>query len=110
MWGTVMYSKEKQVAKKRIKPTQKQKGDISTKVRKEVKNRSEGICERCMCKYAVHMAHITSRKHIEHRTTADDLIHLCVECHNWLDQTPEGIDWKRRIKYEGNLLDNDEFL
>lgn len=50
--------------------TQKQMGDISDKVRKEVRARSGGICElriRCHGSPAVQQAHITSRVRITTR-------------------------------------------
>lgn len=81
--------------------TQKQMGDISTKVRKEVRERSGGICElriRCHGSPAVQQAHITGRRQLDHKTTADDLRDACIACHNWLDETPEGIRYKRQLK------------
>lgn len=90
-----MYSKEQQVSKKRIRPTQKMKGAISAKVRKEVAERSNGVCERCRMARAVQMAHLIGRKQINHVTLAKDLYHVCVPCHRWLDETVEGIRFKR---------------
>jgi hypothetical protein len=81
--------------------TQKQMGDISDKVRKEVDARSGGICEirkRCKGAPAVQQAHITGRKQINHKTTADDLRDACLACHNYIDETPEGIRYKRTLK------------
>lgn len=95
------YSKEQQLYKKRIKPTQKQLGDISPKVRKEVRNRSEGVCEvrvKCLGARAVQQAHIIGRKQLTHKTTAADLLDSCLECHRWLDETPEGIRYKRKLR------------
>lgn len=83
---------------KRIKPTQKQMGDISAKVDKQVKERSGGICERCRAAKATERAHITGRKQLTHKTTADDLLHLCTKCHRWLDGTVEGIQYKRLLR------------
>lgn len=86
---------------KRSGPTQRQMGDIRPKVRKEVRNRSDGICEvrvKCLGARAVQQAHITGRKQITHRTTADDLLDSCLECHKWLDETPEGIRYKRKLQ------------
>ena len=76
---------------KRFKPTAKQRGAISTKVRKELLECSGGACERCGRK-AVHAAHITRRWKLE-RTTVNDLLHLCVECHLWADTTATGRHW-----------------
>jgi hypothetical protein len=91
-------SKESQLHRVRIKPTQKQMGDISQKVDKEVKERSGGICERCRAARATERAHLIGRKQIKHKTTAKDIWHLCTACHDWLDETPEGIQYKRSLK------------
>jgi 5-methylcytosine-specific restriction endonuclease McrA len=88
------YSKQFQTRGKRVKQTQRQKGDITAQTRREVQERSNGACEICDRQKATQMAHITSRKRIEHKTTADDLIHVCVSCHQWLDQTAEGRKYK----------------
>ncbi|MNP44531.1 hypothetical protein D3C76_1383960 [compost metagenome] len=95
------YSKEQQLYSRRIKPTQKQMGDISTKVRKEVRERSGGVCEvrvKCNGARAMEQAHITGRKQLNHKTTAEDLLDSCVECHRWLDNTPEGIRYRRSMR------------
>ncbi len=92
-------SKKQQLFKKRIKPTQRQKGSISKNVRKSVQERPNGICERCSANRATQMAHLIGRKHIDHVTTEKDLLHLCVSCHIWLDQTEEGINFKRSYNY-----------
>lgn len=95
------YPKEKQTRSVRIKPTQRQLGNISPKVRKEVRERSGGSCEvikKCCGAKAVEMAHIIGRKQLTHRTKAEDLLHACVPCHRWLDETPEGIKHKRKLR------------
>jgi hypothetical protein len=74
---------------KRAKKTAKQRGAISQKVRRELKERSDGICERCRSRVAVHAAHITRRWKLA-ETTVDDLLHLCLECHIWADGTEAG--------------------
>lgn len=92
--------KSKAISKTRIKPTQRMMGEISTKVRQEVKERSDGICEvqrKCTGAFAREMAHITSRKQLNHVTTAADLLHSCIECHRWLDGDPAGIRYKKTI-------------
>lgn len=96
-----MYTKKQQVAKQRIKPTQRQMGNISIKVRNQVKERSEGICEVCRSQQALQMAHIIGRKQIDHITTDKDLLHVCVLCHKWMDETVEGIKFKK--DYENAL-------
>lgn len=85
----------------KIKPTQKQMGDISAKVNKQLKARSKGVCEvkeRCKGAPALERAHMTGRRTIGHKTTVDDLLHACVACHRWLDETPDGIRFKRSIR------------
>ncbi|WP_028547209.1 hypothetical protein [Paenibacillus taiwanensis] len=94
------YPKSQQLQRKRIKPTQRQMGNISDKVDKQLKARSGSVCERCSAARAVQRAHITGRKQLKHRTTVDDLLHLCTECHKWLDETPEGIRYKRQLREE----------
>lgn len=93
--------KTAQVTSRRIKPTQRQMGAISAKVRDEVKDRTMSHCElrKPKCTWvATHMAHITGRKQLNHVTTADDILHVCVPCHRWLDETPEGIRYKRELR------------
>ena len=90
-------TKASQTASKRIKPTQKQMGDITPKVRKEVRERSGGLCERCHNSPAVQMAHLIGRKQLKERTTAKLLKHVCIPCHKYLDEDPEGIREKRRL-------------
>lgn len=89
---------------KRIKPTQKQNGAISTVVDKELKERSSGICEvrvRCIGRMATERAHTTGRRIIPHKTTVDDLFHACPDCHRWLDREPEGIRFRKKVREIG---------
>jgi hypothetical protein len=93
-------SKESQLYNKPVKLSQKQMGDISPKVRKEVRLRSGGVCEvkeRCNGAPAIQQAHITGRKQLTRKTTAEDLLDSCLNCHKWLDETPEGIRYKRSL-------------
>lgn len=93
----IPYSKEQQLYSKRVKPTQRQMGAISSKVDRELKERSGGVCEHCHAARATERAHIIGRKHLNHRTTVDDLLHLCTKCHDWLDETPDGIRFRRNL-------------
>jgi hypothetical protein len=93
-------SKQSQLHRTRVKPTQRMMGDISAKVDKQLKERSGGICERCRAARATERAHITGRKHLTHKTTENDLLHLCTKCHVWLDETTEGIQYKRKLLEE----------
>jgi hypothetical protein len=95
------YSKSKQLARTRIRPTQRQMGEISPKVRKEVRTRSRGCCEvreRCSGAPAVQQAHITGRKQLTHKTTSADLLDSCIECHKWLDESVDGIRYKKQLR------------
>lgn len=91
-------SKASQLYNKPVKLSQKQMGDISAKVDAQLKERSGYVCERCRAARATERAHITGRKHLTHKTTVDDLLHLCTKCHKWLDGTPEGIKYKRQLR------------
>ena len=98
------YPKEKQLFRRRIKPTQKQLGAISPTVDRELKQRSKGICElriRCNGAKATERAHTMGRRIISHKTTVEDLFHLCVLCHDWLDETPEGIRLRKEVREIG---------
>lgn len=98
------YTKEQQTHSRPVKPSQRQMGDISAKVDKELKKRSKGLCEvreRCKGAEAVERAHTTGRRLIGHKTTVDDLFHACKACHVWLDENPEGIRFKREVRKIG---------
>jgi len=97
------YTKQQQTRSVRVKLTQRQMGDISQRVRKEVESRSNGVCEvrkQCDGARAAEMAHLTGRKQLKHKTTAADLRHACVECHRWLDGTVDGIRYKKKLREE----------
>lgn len=82
----------------RVNPTQRQMGNISPSVRKEVRIRSGGYCEvgiQCKGARATQQAHKKGRRIIENKTTAADLWDACDECHDWIDKTGEGVKWKR---------------
>jgi len=102
------YTKEMQTNHRRVKPTQKQLGAISPAVRREVRERSKGICElrvKCRGDKAAHMAHKRGRRRMEHKTTADDLWHVCLACHMWLDFTGDGERFKRSARGQNDGLD-----
>lgn len=81
----------------RVKLTQREKGEISTSVDRQLKERSHGLCELCDNELATERAHLIGRKHINHKTRVTDLLHLCMKCHDWLDETPEGIRARRAM-------------
>jgi hypothetical protein len=93
---------------KRIKLTQRQKGEISAKVRDIVNARTifapVGCCERCKKNrhgfMRLELAHIDSRGSIDHKTTENDLLRLCSPstdsrtCH-YFSHSPEGYEWMK---------------
>lgn len=91
------YSKARQVHSVRIRPTQRKMGIISATVRKEVKERSQDVCELCHTARAEQMAHLIGRKQLTERTATKHLLHVCIPCHKYLDEDPEGIKMKRRL-------------
>lgn len=92
-----MYTKDQQTRSNKIKLSQRQKGQITPATRRQVKERSNGACEICDMARAEEMAHITSRVRIAHKTTANDLIHVCTPCHRWLDGTTDGTEYKKSL-------------
>jgi len=98
------YSKEMQLYDKPVKLSQKQMGDISHSVDRQLKERSDGKCEireKCSGARAVVRCHTTGRRIIPRKTTVDDLFHGCAACHVWFDETVEGIRFKRRVRRIG---------
>jgi hypothetical protein len=35
---------------------------------------------------------------LTHKTTAADLLDSCVECHKWLDESVDGIRYKKQLR------------
>lgn len=90
--------KSKAIAKVRIKPSQRQLGEISTKIRQEVKERSNGVCERCSMARATDMAHLIRRPQLKEKTHAGLLAHLCRSCHQFCDGSAVGRDWLEQFR------------
>ena len=86
---------------KRFKPTAKQRGSITPKVRQQLIERSGGACERCG-RRAVHAAHITRRWKLQ-ETTVNNLLHLCIDCHRWADNTKEGREWLASLSVSAHV-------
>lgn len=103
------YGKEKSLQKNKIKFNQREKGEISQKVRDIVNARTifapVGCCERCKKNrngfWRLELAHIDSRNFIEHKTTDTDLLRLCAPsnesgtCHHWVDSCEKGFEWMK---------------
>lgn len=109
-------SKEDQLHNKRVKLTQKQKGDISNAVRKIVNDRSAETgyprCEGChknksAC-WTLENAHVEGRGSIPNKTTEYDLLRLCGPstqsgtCHHYVESTKQGkqymLDQRDRLR------------
>lgn len=94
------YPKAYQCRGVKIKHTQRQLGNISNRVRMEVRKRSGGICEirqRCGGAQATEQAHLRGRRRMEWKTTAADLRDACTACHDWLDKTGEGVKHRKLL-------------
>lgn len=80
---------------------------ITQTVRKEVMERSGGLCERCgrSAAYSFEMAHLINASQLGRGDEPWNVVLLCGPsvnsgtCHNWVDYTAEGREW-RRIKRE----------
>lgn len=83
---------------KRNKPTRRQRGDISPRVRKQLHERSKGVCERCYKARGQEAAHTLRRLDIRVRTTVEDLARLCKECHIYCDSTIGGKVFKQQFR------------
>lgn len=97
------YNPAEKPQHKRNRPTAKQRGNISPSVRRQLHERSKGICERCHSVRGQDAAHTLRRMDIRVRTTVEDLAHLCKECHIYCDSTLGGKVFKqqfRELKYK----------
>lgn len=88
---------------KRNKPTAKQRGAIGTAATKKLYSRSGGVCERCKNARGQQRAHTIRRWKVEVRTTAEDLAHLCYECHTYCDKTADGRLFLSNFRYQKYL-------
>jgi hypothetical protein len=100
------YSKSDQLKSTRVKLTQRQMGEISPAVDKELKERSGGICERCIAARATERAHLIRRGKLTHKTTANDLAHLCTPCHDFADES--GLPGRKWLKQFQSILQLNE--
>lgn len=98
MFEYLPQPKSKATAKTRTKPNQRQKGEISTKVREQVKERSNEVCERCGMARATDMSHLIRRPQLTERTHAGLLAHLCRSCHVFADTTRDGREWLEQFR------------
>ncbi|MFD3261896.1 hypothetical protein ACE3MQ_25170 [Paenibacillus lentus] len=99
---------------KRGKPTQGQHTKITPVVRKEVRRRAEEhtgypVCGRCSCSQPegwFENAHLTNASQYGSGRVPWNIDLLCGpknltgSCHQWVDETEEGRDWKIRRQAE----------
>ena len=85
--------REKRIKHNRGSLTRRQRSEASPKVRKEVHERSGGVCEKCDRARSAQLAHIERRWKSESKPTAEDFADLCVDCHTWCDSCDEGRQW-----------------
>lgn len=93
---------------KRRVPKQRNRTRITPKVRKEVKRRSEGRCERCGCTnpYSFEFAHLEQASSLGPGDDPSNIAYLCGPsvntgtCHNFADYTAKGREWRKQKKRE----------
>lgn len=79
----------------------KKRKDIPNEIRKQVYERSNGVCEWCNSQRATQMHHKKYRS-AGGLDTGDNLIHVCVECHIKLHQhVPTMIKMREILGMEG---------
>lgn len=108
----MIYSKEMQTRKNRVekKLIDHKRGklrrstisNLSAKEDKRLKERSNGVCERCDRARAVERAHIVRRHNHSAPPVAEDYAHLCKVCHVWADGSREGREWL--LQFQSKLL------
>lgn len=92
---------------KRVKSTAAQRGHINQQTRNALKRRSMGLCERCgVGSQTLQAAHTVRRWRIESKTTINELVHLCLGCHHWADNTAVGRRWL--TEFREKLLKSNE--
>ena len=111
-----MYSKEMQTRKNRVdkKIINHKRGklrrstisNLSAKEDKRLKERSNGVCEKCDRQRATERAHIERRHNHSVKPVAEDFVHLCTACHDWCDESGEvGRTWL--LQFQSELREKD---
>lgn len=93
---------------KRLKPKRGQKSRITQSVRNEVRERSNGCCERCgrSRAYAFEMAHLVQASQGGRGDDPANIVLLCGPstnsntCHNFADYTAKGREWRMKKREE----------
>lgn len=84
-----------------------QKSKFTTKVRREIEERSGGCCERCgrSRAYCFEIAHLISAGQLGEGDVPWNGVLLCgpqvhrgkyQTCHAWVDSTAEGLEWRKK--------------
>jgi hypothetical protein len=95
-------------------PKRWQRTKITRRVRQEVLERSGGACERCgrTQAYAFECAHLINASQLGSGREPWNVVLLCGPkvntgtCHQWVDETREGREWKQRKREELKQLYN----
>lgn len=77
-------------------PKRKNRGEFSTKVRKEIVTRDKGLCVRCGGRYE-HIHHVVFRSQGGEGTT-DNGVCVCNRCHDWAHMSREGRLWFEKYR------------
>ncbi|BBI32011.1 hypothetical protein [Cohnella abietis] len=85
---------------KRGKLSRRQRSELSAKEVKRLRERSDGVCEKCDSQRTSGKAHLERRWRSEEKPTAEDVVDLCTDCHKWADGTPEGRRWFEEKKQQ----------
>lgn len=87
---------------KRGKPSRSVISNLSAKEDKRLKERSNGVCEKCDRQRATERAHVVRRQNHSVRPVAEDFVHLCTACHRWCDSGEQGRQWL--LQFQDKLL------
>ncbi|MDF2651401.1 MAG: hypothetical protein K0Q73_7206 [Paenibacillus sp.] len=95
------YSKADQLHNTRQKPSRHAISNLSAKEDKRLKERSNGVCEKCDRQRATERAHVSRRHNHSVKPVAEDFVHLCSACHRGCDKDREGRAWL--VQFQQNL-------
>lgn len=77
----------------RNKPKNKKFRELSHSEVIRLKERSNGVCEKCDSQRAIDKAHVVRRWNSSVEPVAEDFIHLCKVCHKFADSGSIGRKW-----------------
>lgn len=85
-----------------VTDSRKSRSELHKDEVKRLKERSNGVCEKCDRSRASEKAHVERRWRSEGKPTVEDFIHLCINCHRWCDSCDDGRNWL--IDFQTKLL------